>query len=262
MLIGVLVKVVPEFDALIRVSEDKKKVEIEPKYAINFFDLLALEEALRIKEKHGGQIKVFSFCRADMIETLRSTIAMGADEVVAITFDGDENFDNYFRAEILARVIQKEPFDLILCGREAFDDMEGLTGAIVAELLGYSLVTLVTRVEVFPQEKKLLIERETDVGKEILEVTMPAVLSAQKGLNEPRVPTVMGLMKAMKTKIEGLQIRTLVQELGIDLERMVRMRPTLYSPIITSRRKRVLKGEPSEVVKQLIYLLKTEAKVI
>lgn len=262
MLLGVLVKVVPEFDALIRVSEDKKKVEVEPKYTVNFFDLLALEEALKIKEKHGGTIKVFSLCHPDMVEALRSTIAMGADDVVAITFGEYENFDNYCRAEILGRVMKKEPFDIILCGREAFDDMEGITGAMIAEILGYPVVTLVTKLEVFPQEKKVLIERETDRGKEAIEVTTPVVLTAQKGLNEPRVPSVMGIMRAMKAKIHTVPISMLVQELGIELEQIVKMAPLVYAPIITSRKKKILKGEPAEVVKELIALLKNEAKIM
>lgn len=262
MLVGVLAKVVPEFDALVRVSDDKSKVEVEPKYTINFFDLLALEEALKIKERFGGTVKVFSFCRAEMVETLRSAIAMGADEVVAITFDGIEIFDNYCRAKLLAEVIKKEPFDLLWCGRETFDEMEGVTGAMIAEILGYPVVTLVTKVEIFPQEKKVLVERETDRGKEILKVAMPVLLSAQKGLNEPRVPTVMGLMKAMKAKINTVELPVLLQELGTELERMIKMKPISYVPIISSRKRKLLKGEPVEVVKELINLLKTEAKVI
>lgn len=262
MRIGVLVKVVPEFDAWVHVSEDKKNVEVEPKYIINFFDLLALEEALRIKEKYGGMVKVFSFCRIEMLETLRSAIAMGADEVAAIKYDGNENFDNYCRASLLAEVIKKEPFDLLLCGREAFDDMEGITGAMVAEMLGYPVVSLVTKIEIFPEGKKLWVERETDRGKEKIEVSMPVLLSVQKGLNEPRVPTVMGIMKAMKAKLNVLHVSELLQGLNMELEQMIKMKPVVYAPLITSRKRKILKGEPIKVVKELVALLKTEAKVI
>lgn len=261
MQIGVLLRVVPEFEALLKVAEDGRSVEIEPKFTVNFFDLVALEEALRIKERYGGRVKVFSLCTPAMVETLRTAIAMGADDIVALLVDNLVDLDCYATARLLFEMLKKEGhMDIVLCGREAMDDASGMVGVMVAEFLGWPVVTYITKVEVFPENKKVVVERDSDDQKEIVEVGLPVLLTAQKGLTEPRTPTVFGVMRAMKTQIPCLDFKENFKGY-LGLEEIIRVKKKRFEPVSTSRRRIVMKGEPSQIVKDLVKVLKSEIRL-
>lgn len=255
-----LLKRVPDPEALIEIKEDGSAFRIEERYTLNFFDSLALEEAIRIKEKVGGKVTAITFGSSSSIEVLRTALAMGADEVILVEKETDW-FDEFTTAKVLARVIETLPYDLILCGREAFDTSSGIVGSLVAKFLKLPSVTMVTKVEVFKDEKRIEVERDSGEGKERLSVDLPAVLTAQKGLNEPRVPSVMGMMKALKSPIRRIGLA----EIGIEekeLRNFAKVEILKFMEVKKKRQKRFLKGDPEIVIKELIELLKTEAKVL
>lgn len=255
-----LVKRVPDSEAQVSVKEDGSGVVVEERYGMNFFDSLAVEEALRIKERHGGKVTAVSLGPQASQEVLRTALAMGVDEAILITDPALEAPDEFVTAHLLAKAIKGLSADLILCGKEALDDASGIVGPLVAAALGIPCVTMVTKVEVV-SEGRVRVEREVEEGREAFSVKLPAVLTAQKGLNEPRVPSVMGVVKAMKTPIKTLDL----QALGVspaEVQSLRRIKVRAYTAPRRTRKVKYIKGDPETMVRELVELLKVEAKVI
>lgn len=261
--IWVLVKQVPDSEAKVQLKADGSGVEVEDRYTLNFFDSLALEEALRIKEEvGGGTVTVISLGAQKSVEALRTGIAMGADQAVLLEDPAFVGGDEYATAKALAAALKGKELDLILCGREAFDDSSGIVGPLVAEFLGIPHITTVVKADFSPQERAITVEREIEGGKEIIKAPLPVLLSAQKGLNEPRVPSVMGVMKAMRAEIKKLDLAAIglsqneVGKPGSQEEILRYHRPPERRPVT------MIQGEVADMVKQVVTLLKEEAKVI
>ncbi|RLA96373.1 MAG: electron transfer flavoprotein subunit beta [Deltaproteobacteria bacterium] len=262
MEIVVLVKRVPDSEAQVQVKPDGSGVTVEERYGMNFFDSLAVEEALRIKEKFGGRVTAISLGPSQSVEVLRTAIAMGVDDAILLEEEALLGGDEYATARALAAAVKTLPYDLVLCGREAFDDSSGVVGPVVAQFLGIPSVTMVTKVEVEPEQRKVKVEREAEGGRELIEAPLPALLTAQKGLNEPRVPPVMGVVKAMKAQIKKLDLGSLglgPEEVG---QKGAKLEVLRYIEPPKRRAVKYIKGEPPEMVKELIELLKTEAKAL
>jgi electron transfer flavoprotein beta subunit len=261
--IVVLVKQVPDSEAKVQIKADGSGVEVEDRYTLNFFDSLAVEEALRIKEQvEGSTVTVISLGGQKAIEALRTGIAMGADEAVLLDDPAFVGGDEYATAKALAAAIRRMKWDMILCGREAFDDSAGIVGPLVAEFLGIPHITTVVKVEFSPEDRAITVEREIEGGKEIIKAPLPVLLSAQKGLNEPRVPPVMGVMKAMRAEIKKLDLAALglsQAEAGKSARReeILRYHRPPERPPVT-----MIQGEAADMVKELVTRLKEEAKVI
>jgi len=261
--IVVLVKQVPDSEAMVQVREGGSAVEVEDKYTLNFFDSLAVEEALRIKEQVGsGKVTVVTLGTQKSVEALRTGVAMGADEAVLLDDPALIGGDEYVTAKALAQAIKNMEYDLILCGREAFDDSSGAVGPLVAEFLGIPHITVAVKIEVSSEQRTVTVEREVEGGKEILKAPLPVLLSAQKGLNEPRVPPITGVMKAMRTEIKRLDLAALdlpATEAGVagaKQEVLRYHRPPERPPV------KIVEGEVPDAVRELVKLLKEEAKVI
>jgi electron transfer flavoprotein beta subunit len=259
----VFIKQVAETEARIIISGDNKTLEIENKYAINFFDEFAVEEAIRIKEQtKESQVTVCTYGPQRAIEALRTAIAMGADRAFLIDSTTCENDDPLIVSDILAGFAKKENFDLILCGRQAIDDENANIGAMVAEFLNIPHASWITKLEVL-DESKVRVESEIEGGKRVLEVTLPALFTAQKGLNEPRVPLITGVMKAMRTEIPTVDPATL----GIPKEALDKDTPkvTVLSYESPAQRPpvKIIEGTtPEEKAKKLIHMLKEDAKIL
>jgi len=259
----VLIKQVPDSEAMVQVQADGSGVEIEDRYTLNFFDSLAVEEALRIKEHQGsGTVTIITLGTQKSIEALRTAIAMGADEAILLEDPAFAGGDGYATAKALAAAIKGKEYDVILCGREAFDDSSGIVGPLVAEFLGIPHITSVIKIDLSPEEQVVIVEREIEGGKEIIKTPLPVLLAAQKGLNEPRVPPVMGVMKAMRVEIKKLDLaaiglsQTEAGKAG-SLEEILRYhRPPVRSPVT------MIQGTAADAVKQLVIYLREEAKVI
>jgi electron transfer flavoprotein beta subunit len=199
MNIVVLAKQVPDADAIIEIEGDGRSLKIEQKFTVNVFDEFALEEAIRQKEKNGGKVRVITLGTGKAAEALRTGIAMGADEAVLLEDQAFLNGDGYATALALSRAAALEPYDFILCGKQAIDDDRGEVGAMVAQFLGIPHAGGIVKLDI--GDGKAVVECLVDGARQTLEVPLPAVFTAQKGLNEPRVPPITGVMKAMKAAI-------------------------------------------------------------
>ena len=260
MEIYVLVKQVPDPEAIVRVKSDSE-LEIENKYFTNFFDEIAVEAGVKLKEKFGGKVTVLTVDNR-RVDALRRGISMGADEAIQITDPALEGAKPFAIAKVLAAFLKDKPFDLILAGRQAMDDDAGIVGPAVAELLGIPHVNAIIGIEVDDPKKETKVTREVENGKEILSCSFPALFTCQKGLNIPRIPLVMNVMKAMKAQIKKMDLVSLglsvtdVDLLSDKVKIQKYFPPPKRSPV------RMIKEDFPENVKVLVKLLKQEAKVI
>jgi len=260
MEIYVLAKQVPDPEAIIKVKSDSE-LEIENKYFTSFFDEIAIEAGLKLKEKFGGKVTVLTVDNKK-VDALRRGIAMGADEAIQITDPALEGADPFSIAKVLAAHLKGKSFDLILAGRQAMDDDAGIVGPAVAELLGIPHVHAVIGLEVDDAKKEAKVTREVENGKEILSSPLPALFTCQKGLHTPRIPLVMNVMKAMKTQIKKMDLASLglsAAEVGLS---SAKIKVSKYSPPPKRSPVKMIKEDMPENVKTLVRLLKEEAKVI
>ncbi len=249
MNIIVLVKQVPDPEALVEIAASGKDLNIEPKFAINLFDEFALEEALRLKEKHGGSVKAIGLGGPKAIEALRTAIAMGADEAVLIE---DESFaarDGYDTAFVLSRALQKEAFDIILSGRQAIDRDRAEVPQMVAQFLGLPHVGVIVKLDV--ADGKATAESALEGVAEVIEVGLPAIFTAQKGLNEPRVPLITGVMKAMKVQIP----RVTLTDLGVSKDAGQKTSVLRYLPPKKRPAVQFIEGEPAQAAREIVRIL-------
>jgi electron transfer flavoprotein beta subunit len=200
----VCIKRVPDSEARIRVGGDG--VGIDPagvKYVMNPYDEFALEEAIRLKEEAGdGLVTVLSVGPEESKEILRTALAMGADAALLLASPGSA--DGLVIARALAEEIGDREYDLILFGKQAIDDDNMQVPAMVAELLGLPCASVVVELEI--EGRHAVAHREVEGGHEIVEFDLPAVVGAQKGLNEPRYPSLKGIMAAKKKPLDVKEI--------------------------------------------------------
>jgi electron transfer flavoprotein beta subunit len=251
MKILVPIKRVPDADTKIRVKPDGSGIETDGvKFSVNPFDAIALEEALRLKEKLGDcEILVVSIGTADSVEQLRTGLAMGADR--ALLVQADAALDSLAVAKVLAAVARREQPHLVLMGKQAIDDDSNQAGQMLAALLGIGQATFVSRLELLDNHSRARCARETDAGLETVIVALPAVITADLRLNEPRYVSLPGIMKAKRRPIEELALA----DLGVAASSRTDVLK-LESP---PRRKA---GVRVKSVDELVDRLRHEAKVI
>jgi len=252
----VCIKEVPDTESRIQVR-DGQIVEEGLQYVLNPYDEYALEEALRWQENLGGQVKLLCLGPERARESILKGLAMGADEayhVVAETGQGDA----YVTAQVLAAAIARlGDYDAIFCGKQAVDDDNAAVGVMLAELLDLPHVAVITRLEITPDGKSARAEREIEGGKEVVETPLPAVFTAQKGLNEPRYPSFKGIRMAARKPMTLWQLA----DLGLgDVQPGVELVAFMTPPARAAGR--VIPGEPAEAAKEVARLLRAEAKVI
>lgn len=224
---------------------------------MNPYDEFAVEEALKLKEKFGGGVTLVSMGGERTQEALRTALAMGCDSAVLVNDPAIDSPDEWVTAEILSKAVAQLSYDLILAGRIAVDDGSSQVAVRLAEALNIPSVSSILKLDV--DGDKATVVREIDGGTETIDVSLPAVLTAQKGLNEPRYPSMMGIMKAKKKEIKVLSLA----DLGLSAADLPRkMSVPKYS--LPSPRKAGLKitGEAADIAKELAKLLREEAKVI
>ncbi len=249
MKILVPLKRVPDPDTKIRVAADGAGIETDGvKFAVNPFDAIALEEALRLKEKGGAtEIVVVTIGGDESAEQLRTGLAMGADR--AILVKSAAALDSLAVAKVLAGVCKKESPGLVVMGKQAIDDDSSQAGQMLAALLGVGQVTFMSKLDV--QGSVAHCQRETDAGIESLTVTLPAVLTADLRLNEPRYVSLPGIMKAKKKPLE----ETTPDALGVSAASRTQVLKLAKPP----GRKA---GVKVKTVDELIAKLRDEAKVL
>lgn len=226
------------------------------KFIINPYDEYAIEEAVKWKEDIGGEVTVLTFGPERAESALRTALAMGADHAVLIEQD-EKDCDETSVAKWLAAAIRNRSYDLIIGGNMSVDAGAGQVALRVAEELGIAHVSTITRLSI--ADKKATIERDVEGDVETIEVSLPVLLTAQQGLNEPRYPSLPGIMKAKKKPIE----RVSIEELGVS-EEGSHARTTVIQQYLPPKKQagRVLQGEIKEQVSELVQLLRTGDKVI
>jgi len=250
MKIAVCVKRVPDSETRVKISPDGKSLdEAGVKFVLNPYDEFAVEEALRRKEKAGsGEVAVFCLGPAAAQETIRTALAMGADRGVLLQTDKIPA-DPYETAKLIAAALKPDTWDLILFGRMAIDDYNHQIGSLVAQLLDLPCVTAVSHLDI--QGAKGVAEREIEGGIEVLEFPLPAVVTADKGLNEPRYPALKGIMAAKKKPLEIKPVQPAAGAMEI-----VALAPP------AERKEGKIVGEGAAAVGELVRLLREEAKVL
>lgn len=227
---------------------------------MNPYDEFAVEEGIRLKEKFGGEVTVLSMGGPKVSEVLRTALAMGADKAVAIQDPALDGSDEFVTAVVLAKAVQNIPYDIILSGRIAIDDGSSQVTARLAELLGVPSVSTVTELKV--EGMTATVSRDIDGGTEVVEVPLPAVLTAQKGLNEPRYPSVAGIMKAKKKELKTLTLADLGLTAAEAGTQGAKMKVVNMSLPPARQAGRLIQGEPPQAVAELVNALMNEAKVI
>ena len=255
MKIAVLVKEVPDLEAQVGIVNGGQALEVEKKRVLNFFDEIAVEAALQVKQSLGSaEIYAVSAGHGVGLEALRRALAMGADRAVHIDDPALDGAGPLLVARALAAVVEREGYDLVLAGKKSTDDEAGLVGPMVAALLDIPCVQGVTALRV--TEDSVSADRETERGTESVQTPLPAAVTAEKGLYEPRVPQVMGLMKAMKAQVPKVSLADLGVAPAATL-RVLGHQPPKNRPPVT-----MIQGDPAQAAAELVHRLRDEAKVI
>jgi electron transfer flavoprotein beta subunit len=250
------IKQVPDTEAQIRVKADGSGIdETGIKWVMGTYDEFGVEEALRLKEKFGGEVTVISLGPARVMEAIRTALAMGADKGIHINDPALEGADSYVTASALAAAIKGVPYDIIFCGQRAIDGDAGQVGSMLAELLGIPQITVVTKVEVEGAKVKAL--RPVEGAQLLIESPLPCVVTAQKGLNEPRYASLPGIMKAKKKPVDVKDAAAL----GVAADKKLKV--LRFVPPPARAPGKIISGDdPAAKAATLAKLLREEAKVI
>ncbi|MDR0310571.1 MAG: electron transfer flavoprotein subunit beta/FixA family protein [Acidobacteriota bacterium] len=258
MKIVVCVKYVPDTAIKMKIAGNGKAVDLTGvAFVVNPYDEFAVEEALKIKEKLGGEVIVVGAGAETATQGLRTCLAMGADSAVLVNDPALENADSFVIGKVLAKVCRTLTPDLVLFGKHAIGVDNGQVPSVVAEELDMPQVSVVTKLDL--ADGTFRAERDIEGAQEVVEGTLPAVVTAQKGLNTPRLASLKGIMAAKKKTIT---VQT-PADLGIAADDL---KPRVAVELITMPPSRppgkILKGDVAETVPQLVKLLHEEAKVI
>ena len=260
MNIVVCVKQVLDTAAKIEIEDGQVAAHGIPRI-INPYDEFAIEEAIRIKEKREEvQATLLTLGPEKSRDALRTGLAMGADEAIHIMNTPLESLDSFGVALVLARAVQTLPHDLVLCGRQAVDDDMAQVGPTLAVLLGIPYICFVTKLELSDDNRQATVTRQIEGGSEILEASLPLLLTCQKGLNEPRLPSLKGIMKAKKKEVKILD----ADILGIDLATLVESRVIQTDLVLPPERKKgiILEGSLQDSTFRLVNILRNDLKII
>ncbi|MCI0413209.1 electron transfer flavoprotein subunit beta/FixA family protein [bacterium] len=262
MNIIVFIKQVPDTATRIKIAADGKSIdESDVTWIISPYDEFALEEALKIKEAKGaGKVTVISAGSERAATSLRNALAMGADDAVHLLDPAFIGSDAFAIAKIVAASVKNRPYDILFFGKMGVGMDQSQVPAMVAELLNLPLVTQIAKLEI--QDGKAVVHREIEGATEHVDCSLPAALAAEKGLNEPRYPSLKGIMAAKKKPLEVLNAASLglnPEEVGVQGSKVV-----LNSLSLPPGRQagKILQGDPQEAVTQLVKMLHEEAKVI
>ena len=256
MKIGVCVKQVPAKDAPLAIAEGGAWIrESDIGFEMNEPDSFALEEALRLKEKHGGEVVAISMGPDRVKQTIKEALAKGAERGIHISDPEFFKLDPLGSARSIAAAIQKENFDLILTGLQSDDQGFGQTGVLLAELLGRPHATIIMAIEVTDGRMKL--KRELEAGWfQWVELPLPAVITIQSGINKPRYATLKGIMGAKKKEIATVE-RSSLGVPNAPTQQIER----IYVPQ-KAKKTEFITGSPKEAAAKLIEKLRHEARVI
>jgi electron transfer flavoprotein beta subunit len=233
----------------VRLKKDNSGVETDGvKFVVNPFDENAIEEALRLKEKNAGsEVVVMSIGKPEVVEQIRTGLAMGGDRGIHINTTAEVDSDAV--ARLVAKIVEQEKPDLVLMGKQAVDDDASQAPQLLAEYLGWAQACFASKVEI--AGTTATVTREVDGGLEVLELGLPCIISADLRLNEPRYASLPGIMKAKKKEVKEFT----PEALGVDVAPKVKTVSAAMPPARSA-------GKKVESVQELVNLLRTEAKVL
>jgi len=247
------------FDTEEKIMIDGGRIEDEgAEFIINPYDEYAIEEAIQLRDEHGGEVSVITIGEEESEKQLRTALAMGADKAYLINTEDDlEEGDQYTTVKILESFFDDKEADIILGGNVAIDEASGQVGPRLAERLDIAYVTTITSIEIDGETAH--IERDVEGDVEKVDAQLPLLVTCQQGLNEPRYPSLPGIMKAKKKPLEEIEL----DDLDLDEDDVEPKTKTieLFLPPEKEAGK-VLEGEVDDQVKELVTLLRDEAKVL
>ena len=263
MNIIVCIKVVPDTETDIKIAPDGKTILTDNiKWVMNPYDEYGVEEALCIKEKFGGEITVITIGSKIVTEAVRTALAMGADRGIIINDAAVNGSDSIASAKLLAAAIKPLEFDLIFTGQRGIDEDMGVVGPALAELLNIPHHSLAVKVEINEKEKTVRVNKPVEGETLVVESSLPALITAQKGLNEPRYPKLPAIMKASKKPLEEKTLSDLgltPSDFGKDARKL-----KIIELVPPPERKEgiIIEGDtPQEKAAELARILHEEAKI-
>jgi electron transfer flavoprotein beta subunit len=256
MKILVCMKQVPQKDAPLKLNESGTWIREDVSYEVNEPDAYALEEALRQKEKHGGEVVVITSGPTRAGQVLREALAKGADRAIHLEGDGFVGLDAFNTAKAFAAVVKDENFDLVFTGLQSDDYGFAQTGVVLAELLGWSYATIIMQIE--KTDNGIRVKRELEAGYfQFVDMPLPAVLTIQSGINKLRYATLIGIKQAKMKPMKKVTFDEVKATLGDNLQKIEK----LYIPQKTKKTE-VIEGPPAEVAKKLVEKLRNEVHVL
>jgi electron transfer flavoprotein beta subunit len=252
----VCMKQVPQKDAPLKLNESGTWIREDVSYEVNEPDAYSLEEALRQKEKHGGEVVVITSGPTRAQQVLREALAKGADRAIHLEGDAFVGLDAFNTAKAFAAAIKDENFDLIFTGLQSDDYGFAQTGVVVAELLGWTHATIIMQIE--KNDTGIRVKRELEAGYfQFVDMPLPAVLTIQSGINKLRYATLIGIKQAKNKPLKKVSFDDVRSALGDNLQKIEK----LYIPQKTKKTE-VIEGPPAEVAKKLVDKLRNEVHVL
>ncbi len=256
MKILVCMKQVPQKDAPLKLNEAGTWIREDVSYEVNEPDAFALEEALRQKEKHTGEVVVVTAGPARASQVLREALAKGADRAIHLEDDGFVALDAYNTARAIAAAVKDDKFDLIFTGLQSDDYGYAQTGVILAQILGLPHATIIMQIE--KTDAGIRVKRELEAGFfQFVDIPLPAVLTIQSGINKLRYATLIGIKQAKTKPMRKVTMAEVQSAMGVNLQKIEK----LYVPQ-KSKNTEFLEGPPAEVAKKLVDKLKNEVRVM
>ncbi len=252
----VCIKQVPDVNAPIQIKEGNL-IQDTDRMILNAYDASAVEEALVLTEKHEGEVEVVLVGPDKATETIRKALAMGADKATHIKIDEEGEFDSATYAKILATFFEDKEYDIISCGKQSQDTDAGLTGGMLAEHLDLPYATNAVGLDI--ENDNLIVKRQGDSGQEMIELPWPCLVTCSNDMNEPRIPSLKGIMQSKRKPMETVELA----DLGIDeadLQPKTKVNGYMEKPGREPGQK--FEGEPEEMAQKVAKLLDEEANVI
>ncbi len=263
MKIVVLVKSVPDTESKIKIAGDGMGIDPQGiKYVMNPYDEYAVEEGIRIRErlKDDSTVVALSLGPDRVVDVLRTALAMGADDAIHVGDPAFEGGDAIANARVLAEVIRPLGADLILGGKQGIDDDAAQTVPAIAEFLGIPQALIVNELKI--EGKTATARRRVEGGDELVELELPAALTCDKGLNEPRYASLPGIMKAKKKEIRKVTLSDIPLEAGQVGAAGSKSKVVRYHALAERPPVKMIQGDAAQQAKELARLLREEAKVI
>jgi len=255
----ICIKQVPDVYAPIQIKNGELSMDSD-RMVINAYDASAVEEALVIAEANGGSVEVVLVGPEKAKETIRKALAMGADAGHHIVIEDTSNLDSAAYAVILKAFFAKQEYDVIGCGKQSQDTDAGLAGGMLAAHLGIPFAA--NAVGLTAEGEKMVVKRQGDSGQEMLELPTPCLVTCSNDMNNPRIPSLKGIMASKKKPVESHTVDTLGLDLNALRSDVVKTKTTGYMAMPAREPGKKFDGDPEELVSNVMHLLQNEAKVL